>query len=73
VVGVLVVDKGHHGAHDVERVVADNARDGSEEVEEGVESVERAEDRGRRQAGAAEQLANDGVVKMERGKVISVW
>lgn len=63
VVGVLVVDERHDGGHDVERVVADGVRDCLEEVEESVESVERPEDRRRRQAGAAEQLADDGVVE----------
>jgi hypothetical protein len=63
VVGVLVVDERHDGGHDVERVVADGVRDCLEEVKESVESVERPEDRRRSQAGAAKQLADNGVVQ----------
>ena len=63
VVGVLVVDERHDGGHDVERVVADGVRNCLEEVKESVESVERPEDRRRSQAGAAKQLADNGVVQ----------
>jgi len=54
VVGILVVDKRHDGAHDVQRVVADNTRDRPEEIEESVEGVERPKYWNVRQARATE-------------------
>ena len=67
-VGILVVDKGHHSAHDILNIMAQSRRNGLEQVEQSIKSVERPEDWDIGQAGVAEQLADDGVVQDGEGE-----
>ena len=61
VVRVQVVHEVNQGTHEVATVVADGIRDSSEEVEEDVGGVERAEDRDVGCLQSPQQLADEGV------------
>ena len=63
IIGILIVDEGDPGAHDVPHVVAQSRRKRLEEVEYDVERVKRPEDRDVHQPGVSEKFADERVSK----------